>query len=234
VGWGIGLAGLAGSLVSLTRTMVDALLAIPSMRVYFERLGPTGYDSFIAVIWGSTAMLLLSLFAIFEVNGWVADDAEGRLEAVLAQPIGRGAVALERLGSLLAGAALVALAGSAAVWLAASSAAIPLSRDRFAVGSTLMLAVPLAFGSIGAAIASWRPRVAVPLLTAVAIASYLTQQFAPLFDWPEWVEKTSIYALYGFPISRDVDWGGILGLLAICATGTALAVALFRRRDVGR
>jgi len=233
-GWTIGLAALAAFLVSLTRTMVDALLQIPSMRVYFERLGPAGYDTFIAVIWGSTAMLLVSLFAIFQVNTWVADDSEGRLEAALAQPVSRTRVMVDRLGSLLVASALILAGSSVAVWLAASGAGVTLTGDRFVLGSALMITVPFAFGAVGAIAASWRPRLAVPALTVVAIVSYFTQQFAPLFDWPKWVENTSIYALYGTPMVKGVDWAGIGILGAIATIGSLLANALFQRRDVGR
>jgi ABC-2 type transport system permease protein len=234
IGWMIGLAALGGFLVSLTRTMLDSLLAIPSMRTYFERLGSAGYDSFVAVIWGSTALLLLALFAIFEVNAWVADDAEGRLEAVLAQPVSRARVALERMGSLGLGATLIALTGALVVWITTRQVGIDLTPDRFAVGSVLMILVPLAFGAIGSAIASWRPRVAVPLLVVVAVVSYLTLTFAPLFEWPAWVARTSIFALYGEPIARPVDWPGILLLAAISMAGTLAALLLFERRDVAR
>ena len=234
LGWMLGLAALAVFLTSLTRTMVDTLLAIPAMRVYFERLGSAGYDTFVAIVWGQTALLLLSLFAIFQVNSWVADDSEGRLESALAQPVSRARVALERVGSLLLGAGLIAAAGALAVWATAASADIALSGDRFAGGSALMLTVPLAFGAIGAVLAGWRPRVAVPILTLVAIGSYFIGQFVPLFDWPTWAEYLSIYSLYGEPIARGVEWGGILALIALGVFGTAAGTALFQRRDVGR
>jgi hypothetical protein len=233
LGWMLGLAALAAFLVSLTRTMVDALLEIPSMRVYFERLGPTGYDTFVAVVWGSTAMLLVSLLAIFQVSGWVADDAEGRLETALAQPIPRARVVLDRIGSLIVAAGIVLAGAAAVVWIAAARVAIPLSGDRFVAGSALMLAVPFAFGGVGAVVASSRPRLAVPLLTVVAVTSYFTQQFAPLFDWPKWVTNTSIYALYGTPMTTGVDWGGLAGLGALGVGGTALGVVLMGRRDIG-
>jgi ABC-2 type transport system permease protein len=232
--WAIGIAALAAFLVSLTRTMVDALLAIPAMRIYFERLGTAGYDTFVGVIWGSTALLLLSLYAIFEVAGWVADDAEGRLEAILAQPASRVRIALERLAALVIGVSVIVAAGAVAVWIMSGREAIELSGDRFAVASGLMVTVPYAFGAMGAAIAGWRPRIAVPALTAVAILSYFTQQFTPLFDLPEWVESTSIYALYGTPMSTGVEWGGIATLIAIGVVGTVLAAATMRRRDVAR
>lgn len=234
LGWMLGLAALAIFLTSLVRTMVDSFSQIPSFRVLVERLGAGGYDTFVALIWGQTALLLLSIFAIFQVSAWVADDDQGRLEAVLTQPVGRARVALERVISLLLGAGLVAAAGALGVWATAAGAGITLSADRFAAGSALMLTVPLAFGAIGAVIAGWRPRVAVPVLTLVAITSYFIVQFAPLLDWPTWVEDLSVYSLYGEPIAKGVEWGGILTLAAVGVLGTALGLVLFQRRDIGR
>lgn len=234
LGWMLGLAALAVFLTSLVRTMVDSFSQIPSFRALVDRLGATGYDTFVALIWGQTALLLLSIFAIFQVSAWVADDDQGRLEAVLTQPVSRARVALERVGSLLLGAALVAGAGALGVWFTAAGAGIALSGDRFASGSALMVTVPLAFGAIGAVIAGWRPRAAVPVLTLVAIASYFIVQFAPLLDWPTWVEDLSVYSLYGEPIAKDVEWAGILTLGAIGVLGTALGLVLFQRRDIGR
>ncbi len=234
LGWTIGLAALAAFLTSLTRLMVDSLLAIPTLRLFFERLGSSGYDSFIGIIWGSTALLLLSLFAIFQVSGWVADDAEGRLEAALSQPIARTRVVLERLASVVLATLIIAAAAAAAVWVTAAAVDIPLSADRFVTGSALMVTVPLAFGAIGAVVSSWRPRAAVPLLTVIAIVGYFTEQFTPLFEWPQWVENTSLFALYGTPIATGVEWGGILTLVTIGLAGGALGLVLFQRRDVGR
>lgn len=234
LGWMGFFVVVAVFLISITRTMVDSLAAIPSLRVYFDRLGSAGYDTFVAVIWGSTALLLISLFAIFQVNAWVADDAEGRLEAALMQPVGRVRVALERVAALVVAAGLVTAAGAAAVWASAAGSGITLSADRFVEGSAAMLTVPLAFGAIGAVIAGWRPRAAVPVLTLVAIASYFTQQFAPLFDWPTWLENSSLYALYGQPIAKGLEWGGLLVLLGIGVGGTTLGLLAFERRDVGR
>ncbi|MBI2772990.1 MAG: ABC transporter permease subunit, partial [Chloroflexi bacterium] len=171
-GWAIGLAALAAFLISLTRLMVDALVAVPQLRVYFERLGSTGYDTFVAVIWGSTALLFLSVYTVVQVNGWVADDAEGRLEAVLAQPVSRARVVLERIGSLLGGAVGIVLVASLTAYVTASRSGIAVAADRFAVGSALLVTVPFALAAIGATLASWRPRVAVPLLGVVAVVSY--------------------------------------------------------------
>jgi len=82
--------------------------------------------------------------------------------------------------------------------------------------------------------ASWRPRLAVPVLGALTVTSYFTQQLGPLFSWPEWVRNTSFFALYGSPIASAVEWPKMGALVAVGVIGTAVAVALMRTRDVAR
>jgi ABC-2 type transport system permease protein len=235
VGWAIALAALAWFLTSLTKTVVDALANsdIPAMRVYFERAGITAYSDFVGVIWFSTLLLLVSLFVVAQVNGWAADDAEGRLETILSAPVSRTRVVVERVAAVILAVALIVVASSAAVYLAAGASGISLPFGRFVFASADVVPVGYAFAGIGHALVGWRPRLAVVALGVVAAIGYLTQQFAPLFGWPDWVKNTSLYALYGTPMSKD-DWGGIATLVAIGLVGTAVAVVAMRRRDVGR
>ena len=105
--------------------------------------------------------------------------------------------------------------------------------DRLAVATILMLPVVFAFGAVGHALVGWRPRVAVVLMAAVAVISYFVEQFAPIFDTPDWVARTSFFALYGTPMT-SVDWGGAATLVGIGVVGTAAALVSMQRRDVGR
>jgi ABC-2 type transport system permease protein len=235
VGWAIGLAVLAGFLASITKVMVDAFgnSDIPMLRAYFERAGINAYASFVGVIWFSTLLLLISLFVAVQVNGWAADDAEGRLEAILSAPVSRARVVVERIAAVLIACAILVAASSVVVYLTASSAGISLPGGRFVFASVAVLPVAYAFSGIGHALVGWRPRVAVAILGALAVVGYFTQQFAPIFQWPDWTTNLSLFALYGTPMSKD-DWGGIATLVAIGLAGTAVAIVAMRRRDVGR
>ena len=231
--WMAAMAGLATFLLSFTRATVDAMLATPGFRVYLDRAGLGSYTSFIGAVWLTTSVLLLALYAIFQANGWAADDAEGRLEIVLAQPVSRSRVVLERIGALLISGVLIVTAATGATLVATNAAAIELDTGRFVLASALTLAVIFAFGGLGAAGVSWRPRVAVMALGAIAIWSYLAQEFAPLFDWPSWVENLSLFALYGQPLAHGIDWARISALIAIGFAGSGIGLAAIRRRDVG-
>jgi ABC-2 type transport system permease protein len=167
------------------------------------------------------------------VNGWAADDAEGRLEMVLSAPVSRPRIVVERVAAVIVACAVILGLSSLAVYLTATSTGISLPVGRFVFASAAILPVAYAFAGIGHALVGWRPRVAVVVLGMVAVVGYFAQQFTPLFQWPEWVNNVSLYALYGTPMSKD-DWAGIVTLIVIGIAGTALAVVLMRRRDVGR
>jgi ABC-2 type transport system permease protein len=233
VGWAAGLAVLGYFLTSLARTIVDSLAAIPAMQLYLTRAGIGAYADIVGVIWFGTALLLISIFVIAQVNGWAADDAEGRLEAVLAAGASRRRIVLERLAGLLVAGGIIALVSSGGVYLATRAFDISVPGDRLLVAALLVLPLVFAFGAIGHALVGWRPRAAVLILSAVAVLSYFVQQFAPVFDVPEWVSKVSLFVLYGTPLTK-VEWSGPLTLTAIGIAGTAVALSGMRRRDVGR
>lgn len=231
----VGFVVLSAFLISITRTIVDSLTSseVPFLRAYFERAGLSVYDSFVGVIWLSTAMLLLSMYAIVQVAGWSADDAEGRLATILSAPVSHTRVIIERLATLLVAVGLIAAASAVAVYAVAAGQGIALDGGRVALAAALLLTIPFAFGSIGQFISASRPRIAVVALSAVAVFSYFVQQFVPLFGWPDWVANLSLYTLYGTPMSGDIKWGGVAGLLGVGVVATAASLVALRRRDIG-
>lgn len=231
-GWAIGLAVLAYFLVSITRVLLEAFANLPALKPYFTATGISGPSDFVGVIWFGTALLVLAIFVVVQANGWVADDAEGRLELVLAQPVSRARVVLERQGSLLAAAAIVVALSTLVVYLTATANGVAMPVVGTALAGLLMLPVAFALGGVGVALVGWRPRVAIVVLGIITATSYFTQQFAPLFTWPDWTRRTSVFTLYGQPLAQ-VDWSGIATLLAIGIAGTATAVITMQRRDVG-
>jgi len=233
VSWAIGLTVLAAFVVSLAKTMVDSIGSESSvMRVYFERLGLVGYSSFIGVIWFSILSLILSIYVVAQVAAWSADDAEGRLAEILSAPISRARVVIERLAVLLLGCAIVLAVASIVTYAQAEAQSIDIDAGRFALWTALILAVVFALAAVGHLVASWRPRVAVIALSAVAVSSYFIQELGPLFDWPEAVRNLSVYSLYGTPMT-EVSWSGIAGLLGVGIVGTVFTLRAMQTRDVG-
>jgi len=233
--WLVGLAALSAFMASIIKTVIDTLTtsSTPVMRQYFERAGLSGYDSFVGAIWLSTLMLILSAYAIVQVQSWSADDAEGRLATILSAPVSRGRVILERLIAMLVAVGLICAAAGTAVYLVTTSQAIEIDGSKLALATFLVVLIPLAFAAIGQLLAVWRPRSALVLLSAMAVASYFLVQFTPLFGWPEWVANLSLFSLYGMPMGGEVNWSGIAGLLGVTVVATIGALFAVQRRDVG-
>jgi ABC-2 type transport system permease protein len=231
-GWAVGLAILAYFLVSITTVLVDVIRATPGLTQYLEATGASSYSQFVGVIWFGTALLIVAIYVVVQANGWAADDAEGRLELTLAQPVSRTRVVLERIASLLVGVAIIAAVSTLVAYVTANANGLDLPAGRTALAGVLMVPVAFALGGVGQALVGWRPRTAVVILGIVTVTSYFTQQFAPIFKWPDWTTRTSVFALYGMPLSHD-DWPGIAVLIGLGAAGTVIAVVALRRRDVG-
>ena len=235
VTWILGLSALSAFLASIIKTVIDALTSssTPIMRAYFERAGLGGYDSFVGAVWLSTIMLILSAYAIVQVQSWSADDAEGRLATILSAPVSRARVILERLIALLVAVGLICAAAGIAVYWVATSQSIKLDGSKLALATALLVLIPLAFAAIGQLLAVWRPRIALVLLSTIAVVSYFLVQFTPLFQWPEWIANLSLFSLYGMPMSGEVNWSGIAGLIGVAVAGTIGALLAVQRRDVG-
>lgn len=231
----VGIAAMSGFLASLTKTIIDTLMSssVPFMRAYFERAGLTGYDSVVGAIWLTTLMLILSVYAIVQVQTWSADDAEGRLATVLAAPVSRSRVVLERTAAFVLAMSLISAAAGFAVYAVANSQSLPLDAAKLALATALVVAIPFTFSAIGQLLAAWRPRLSVVLLSTIAALSYLLLQFTPLFQWPQWVANLSLYSLFGMPMSGAVNWSGIAGLVGVGLAATVGALIAFQRRDVG-
>ena len=233
--WLVGLTALSAFLASIVKTVLDTLTSssTPFMRAYFERAGLVAYDSFVGAIWLSTLMLILAAYAIVQVQSWSADDGEGRLATILSAPVSRARVVLERLVAMLVAVGLICATAGVAVYAVVTSQSIVLDSSRLALATALVVTIPLAFAAIGQLLAVWRPRIALVLLSTLAVVSYFLVQFTPLFEWPEWVANLSLFSLYGMPMSGEVNWGGIAGLIGVTVVGTIGALIAVQRRDVG-
>jgi ABC-2 type transport system permease protein len=233
--WIAGAAVLALVLLSVSRASADLLASNPNFRAYLAGQGSADLGLVVlGLFWFGLASLVVAGYAITQVAHWAADDAEGRLEMVLAQPVSRWQVVVERALALTLGVALLAAAGSSLIAIGAPGQGISVDPGRLLLATALLLPVALTFGAIGAAVTSGLPRLAVPLLTAVAAGGYLIQQLGPLFKWPQWTIDLSVFQLYGAPLTQGVFWNGLYAMLAVVVAGFGIALVAVRYRDVGR
>ncbi len=232
--WTAGIAALAAISVNLAKTIVQPLLAIPELRLYFASFVHGDlYASFLGFIWFGIAQLLLAAFAIAQVARWSAEDSDGRLEAVLSAPHRRTAVVLERAAVLAIGAFVIAAVSGVVVGLESYRQSIDLNTVYLIDASLLLVPFTLVFAALGALLASRVPRATVAVLGGFAFAGYFITQLGPLFQWPAWVLDLSVFKLYGTPLTDGIDQTGLTIMLLVVVAGFAASALAMQRREVG-
>jgi ABC-2 type transport system permease protein len=232
--WAVGMAALGVLFVALTKSVVQPLLAISGLERFFTVfIRGELYSSFLGFIWLSTAELLFAAFAITQVARWTSDEAEGRLELLLAAPWSRALVIVERAAVLAVAATLIAAASGVAVAVAAGYQGIDVDRSRLIQASLLLVPFTLFFAGVGSLLAATIPRAAVGLLGGLAFVSYLEDQVGVFFKWPDWAQDLSAFKLFGTPLSGGIDRQGLAVMTLIAIVGFGSSILAMERRDVG-
>jgi ABC-2 type transport system permease protein len=228
--------GILGAVsVALTKSILQPLLSIPALGSFFGgSVHGHMYTAFLGYFWFGLAQLLFAGYAITQVARWSAEDVDGRLEMILANPQSRVAVVIERAIILMIGAIVIAAVSGLAVGYASHYQSIDLDGGRLAAASLLLVPFALVFAAAGSVLAAWNPRAAVGLLGAFAFASYLITEVGPIFRWPEWIQDVSAFKLFNTPLSSGVDRAGLLTMVAIVVVGFGASILVMERRDVGR
>lgn len=231
--WMAGTFVLAAVMVAVTKSVADALLAIPGLDALFRQMfsGPV-YAGFLGFIWFGIALLLLAGYSVVQVSRWAAQDQEGRVEMLLSAPVSRTRVVVDRALEFAIASLLIVGSGYVGVAVKAPAAGLGLDPGRVLLASALLWPFALAFGGLGVAVASRWPRIAVPFLAAFAVVEYFLGDLAPLFKLPDWSANLSVFHLYGNPIDGSLSWGPTIAMAAVFVAGFGAALVLLRRRDV--
>jgi ABC-2 type transport system permease protein len=225
---------LLGSLmVSVTKSVADALFSDPRLAAVFLRASPgPAYAALLGFIWFGIALLLLAGYAVVQVSRWAAQDQEGRVEMLLSAPISRSRIVVDRALEFALATLLIVIGGYVGVAISLPSSGLQLDAGHVFTASLLLWPFALAFGGLGVAVASRWPRIAVPFLGAFAAVEYFLGDLAPLFKLPDWLANLSVFHLYGNPVAGATSWGPAASMLLVFLIGFGAAVALMRRRDV--
>ena len=232
--WALGVAVLGTICVALTKSIVEPLLSIRELAPFFSAfVHGDVYRSFLGYVWFAPAQLIFAAFAITQVGRWSTEDADGRLEMILAAPQSRAGVVLERAVVLAVGATVIAAIAGVAVGSMSHRQSIDLDPGRLAAASLLLVPFALVFAAAGSVLAAWKPRASIGLLGAFAFASYLIAEVGPVMGWPGWIQDLSAFKLFGAPLVDGVDRGALATMLAIIFAGFGASMLLMRRRDIG-
>ena len=148
IGWLTGIAVFALLMGVISDSVASGLSQ--SVQDQLEKLGTaantaSGYLGFTFLFF----LLALSLFACFQLAAMREDEAEQRLETLLALPVRRGRWFAERLALVVAMAAGLALAAGALAWVGAASQGAGVAFGRMLEAGANCLPVVMLFLGLG-------------------------------------------------------------------------------------
>jgi ABC-2 type transport system permease protein len=243
--WAVAVIAVGGMYAAFWPTMNDPQLqealqnypqAILEALNYTDFATAAGYLS--ATVYGLIVALLLLVFGISAGARIISGDEEaGTLDLILAHPVSRPALALQRFAAFMV--AVVAIC--ALFWLAMVALRGPAQFEEIGPGllaaATLHLAAfAMLFGAISFAVgaATGRRAVALGVAAGAALLAYAAKGLLPQVDGLAWTKDYSAFTwLNGSePLRNGVDWGYLGIMLAIAAVLVALGTWAFNRRDV--
>lgn len=245
LGWAVAIAAVGTMYAAFWPSirnpeMMKALEAYPKSMLEalnFDDVGTAaGYLS--SAVYGLLVSVLMAVFAIAAGTRAVAGDEEaGTLDLILAHPVGRTRLALQRVAALTVGIGLV----GAALWLAMLALRGPAQLDGVSPGAlaatTLQLVLfAVTFGALAFAIGAATGRKALTLGVSggVAVFAFLANGLIPQVDGLEWVRNLSFWHWYlgGEPLVNGLQVGDCALLAATTVGLVASGTWAFNRRDV--
>lgn len=164
------------------------------------------------------------------------EEARRTMGLLLANPIGRSRVVVEKTAAMVLAVMIVGVAIFAGVSGGVALAGLDVSIANIAATSLLVALLGLVFGAMALALSAGTGRVGVAVYgtVAAAVVFYVANAFLPLSDrLADWARISLFYYYLGSdPLSSGMHWGhaGLLTGLAVALV--LLAVGLFERRDL--
>jgi ABC-2 type transport system permease protein len=246
--WSLGLIGFVALIVSVYPTVhsnpslnklaqdypkaLQAFIAFGGAVDYASAAGYLGIELFSLMV-----PLLLLVAAIGTGAGSIAGEEErGTLELLLANPVSRTKVVLEKTVALVLEIAGLGLVLWLALWIGALLVNMDISAGHLAAATLSAVLLALAYGAIAVLLsaATGRRTVAIGVTAATAVGAYLVNGLAPLVHALEVPQKLSPFYHYavGDPLRNGVSFTHLAVLVAIAVVAMALAPWFFSRRDV--
>jgi ABC-2 type transport system permease protein len=189
---------------------------------------PTGYLAFVFVFF----ILAVSLFACAQIGAARREEADQRLETLLALPVSRGRWLGGRLLLAACGSALISLVAGLLTWAGAASAGVSLSLPRMLEAGANCLPAALLFLGFAALAYAIAPRASAGIAFGLVTVAFLWQLVGSLVGAPRWLVDLTPFEHVGLVPAQAFRPGDALVMLAIGGVSAVAAIGVFRRRDL--
>jgi ABC-2 type transport system permease protein len=246
VWWFLGIAALG----VVTVLLYPSIGAAPEMEELFEDLppvaqvfageivditSPEGYLN--SQLFALMVPLLFMIYTIGQGSGAIAgEERAGTMDVLLANPVPRWQVVVEKFVAMLAGGVVLAIA----IWLSIVAGMFIVDMDMSLLRLTEVTFAALLLGYLFGAFAlllgsaTGTRGMSIGVSAGVGVIAYLLNGFAMIIDWLEPYRTLSPFYYYAGndPINNGLDFWHTFVLIMLTAICLAAAIAAFQRRDV--
>jgi ABC-2 type transport system permease protein len=248
--WGLGLA-LLGSYGLIVIPDVKALEQYAAMAQNFppallqmfgaqDAAALATPEGFLNLVFYGYALLILAVYAVMAGLSVTANEEDsGILDVVLALPLARTRLMLEKLAAFAVITVGIAIIGLMGLLLGTAVTSLEINRARLVEGVINMLPATLMMIALTACLASVlrRKSTAIAAASGIIVASYFLDFIgrAVANEIVNAAQKLSFFTYYDSQdvILNGLNAGNMALLLALTAILVAAAVYSFNRRDVG-
>ena len=240
-GFGLALAVMSSTAVFLWPSVRDTLqnFTVPAAVQAF-----IGTDLSIATAAGYLSAryfgwvdILLIVYAVIQGTGAIAgEESAGTMDLLLAQPIARRDIVLQKVAAVAIGSAAIIAIGWLGFAVSISFVRIDVSLADTAIASANMLPITLLFFALSLWAGAVAPSrgVAAGMTIGLATAAYFISTLANGVNSLRGLRYATPFYYYGSGASlvHGIQWWHVALLLGIAAALVALTVRTFERRDV--
>jgi ABC-2 type transport system permease protein len=184
-------------------------------------------------------MLPIATITVAVVVGTAAiagEENRNTMGLLLANPVRRSTVILQKTGTMVLFAAIVGAAAFLGTMAGSLLGDLGLDVQNVAAASALGTLLGLVFGAIALALgaATGRTQIAAYGATGLAVVSFVANGFLPLSDSLEGLARFQpfYYYLTSDPLNNGMDWAHAGVLAGLIVVFVSAALALFQRRDL--
>ena len=238
--WTLGIAAFAAFMVyavQLLETKMSTLLSgSPAFSTLIKNVG--GGDASVNAGFLSAMLFFLPLglmaFAVTQVNGWSADEQDGRLELVLTTPQSRIAVMFGRFAALATATVVISVVTLLASAASAAAAGLKVDEGNLAAAILGMIPLGLLIAAFGYLASGWlRTAADTGLLSFVLAAWFFISFIGPELKLPDATLRLSAFYYYGTPLLHGLPVTSVVGVLVVAAVALGLGALRFANKDIG-
>lgn len=245
VGWTLGIVGVGGFYASFWPTidnpaMRDALENYPEALLealnYTDIATAAGYVS--ATVYGLLVATLIAVYAIGAGTRAIAGDEDDEtLDLVLAHPIGRTTLALQRFAAVVTGFVVVSLV----LWVVMLGLTVPAQLEGIPLSGYASMHLQLVlYASVYAALTfaigagTGRKGLAIAAGAVFAVFGYAANGILPQIEGLAWTKQVSSYNWLtgGAPLTNGLQWDHVLIMTGLVAVFVAAGIWGLQRRDL--